>query len=235
MTDIAVRDEKRYLQALAKIQDLVLEQGLKPGDLLPPEQTLAAEFGMSRNVIREAIKSMEVMGIVRAVPGRGTEMLPFTMDYLLQSLLFFQVPGNEAIVRQMFNVRKHLELSYMRQAFDALRAEDIARLREIMDRIRVSYEEEGVFSELDREFHMTLFRPIGNVVLESVLNAIWAVDVRFQLEEKRPHLPESVAKHEAIVQALEQYDFMAFARAMDHHFSSGKYTKSDSYEEEKDR
>ncbi|MBR2823184.1 MAG: FadR family transcriptional regulator [Clostridia bacterium] len=229
---MAARDQKLYLQVMRQIHELVLDRQLKPGDLLPPEQTLAADFHVSRNVVREAIKSMEVMGIVRAVAGRGTELLPFRMDYFLQGMLFFRVPGNERAVRQMFDVRKNLELSYMRQAFYALTREDILHLREVVDRIRVSYEEEGLFADLDREFHLSLFRPLKNEVLDSLMNAIWEVDVRFQLEQKRPHLAGSVAKHEAIVKALEEYDFIAFAKAMEYHFSSGKYTRDDSYMEE---
>ncbi len=225
-------DQKLYVQVLSQIHQLILDRGLKPGDLLPPEQVLAAEFGVSRNVVREAIKSMEVMGIVRAVAGRGTELLSFSMEYILQSMLFFQVPGNESTVRQMFDVRKHLELSYMRDAFYSLGKEDILHLREIVDQIRVSYEQEGLFSELDREFHLTLFRPLKNAVLDSLMNAIWEVDVRFQLEEKRPHLADSVAKHEAVVQSLEAHDFIGFVKAMEYHFTSGKYSHPGSYEEE---
>ena len=50
-------DQKLYVQVLRQIHQLILDRGLKPGDLLPPEQVLAAEFGASRNVVREAIKS----------------------------------------------------------------------------------------------------------------------------------------------------------------------------------
>ena len=228
---MAERNEKRYLQVLDQINRLVLERDMKPGDLLPPENALAAEFHVSRNVVREAIKSMEVMGVVRAVPGRGTELVPFSMDYLFRIMLFFQVPGNENTVRQMFDVRKALEMSYMHQAFYALSRDDVARLRQIMDKIRDSYEQEGVFAELDREFHLSLFRPLKNDVLYNLMDAIWEIDVRFQLEKKRPHLAGSVAKHEAIVKALEEYDYLAFAKAMEYHFSSGKYTRSDSYTE----
>ncbi len=232
---MGTRDEKLYLRVLQQIHGLVVEQGLKPGDLLPPEQTLAAAFHVSRNVVREAIKSMEVMGIVRAVAGRGTEIRPFSMDYFLQGMLFFRVPGNEPAVRQMFDVRKNLELSYMRQAFYALQKEDVIHLREIVDKIRVSYEEEGTFADLDREFHMSLFRPLKNEVLDSLMSAIWEVDVRFQLEKKRPHLAGSVAKHEAIVAALEKYDYFSFAKAMEYHFSSGKYSPGDAYWEEPEK
>ena len=53
----------------------------------------------------------------------------------------------------------------------------------------------------------------------------------FELEKKHPHLSESVEKHEAIAWALENLDYRAFARAMERHFSSGKYLPGDSYEE----
>ena len=64
---------------------------LKPGDLLPSEAELSREIGVSRNVIREAIKSMELMGMVEACPGRGTEVREFTMDFVFQNALFFRL------------------------------------------------------------------------------------------------------------------------------------------------
>ena len=64
--------EKRYITAFREIHDYILRHQLKPGDLLPSEAELSREIGVSRNVIREAIKSMELMGMVEACPGRGT-------------------------------------------------------------------------------------------------------------------------------------------------------------------
>ena len=228
---MAERDEKLYLRVFREIRSLIISENMQPGEFLPAEHAIAARLGVSRNVVREAIKSMELMGMVKAVPGRGTEIQTFSLDFVMQNVLFFHVAGNDEPVREMFDIRKRLELSYMRDAFQALEKEDIRELRDIVDRIRVSYEQEGVFSELDRAFHMTLFRSLHNSVLNSVMDAIWAVDVGFQLEEKRPHLSSSVAKHEAIVKALEEYDYIAFAKAMERHFSSGKYTRAGSYTE----
>jgi DNA-binding FadR family transcriptional regulator len=50
----------------------MLRNGLKAGDLLPTEQAMSEMLGVSRNVLREAIKSMELMGMVSACPGKGT-------------------------------------------------------------------------------------------------------------------------------------------------------------------
>ena len=225
------KQEKLYAQTFRQIRSYIIRNNLQPGDLLPTEQQLCAELGVSRNVLREAIKSMEVMGMVSASPGRGTVIMPFNLDFVMQNVLFFRVGEDDARVREMFGIRKALELGYMRQAFLALEPADVKYIRICAQQIRRDYEQAGLFAQADREFHMALFRPLGNSVLSSLLNAIWMVDANFQLEEKSPHLEYSVAKHEAIADALEQYDFFAFARAMEAHFSSGKYSQSNTYEE----
>ena len=225
------KNEKLFLQAFRQIRAYIIENKLGAGDQLPTEKQLCEELGVSRNVLREAIKSMELMGMVSASPGRGTVVMPFNLDFVLQNVLFFRVGGRDESVREMFGIRKTLELGYMYQAFHALTKDDVAFLRQCAVRIRESYREEGVFSAADRDFHMALFRPLNNTVLNSALDAIWAVDVGFQLDLKRPHMEYSVRKHEAIVDALENYDYFAFAKAMEAHFSSGKYSSDESYEE----
>ena len=225
------KDEKLFIQTFREIRSYIIQNDLKPGDLLPTEQNMCQALGVSRNVLREAIKSMELTGMVKACPGRGTEVQAFSLDFIFQNVLFFHVGGEDARVRQMFGIRKMLELGYMRQAFRALGEEDLRELRACAQRIRSGWEDCNLFVEADRDFHMTLFRPLNNGVLNSLLNAIWAVDKGFDLEKKSPHLATSVVKHEAIVDALEKYDYRAFAKAMEAHFSSGKYLMSDSYEE----
>ncbi|MBQ6384155.1 MAG: FadR family transcriptional regulator [Clostridia bacterium] len=224
--------EKRFIVAFREIHDYMMRHQLKPGDLLPSEAELSREIGVSRNVIREAIKSMELMGMVEACPGRGTEIREFSLDFIFRHALFFRMAEDESLVRQMFDIRKTLELGYMRQAFDSIPKEKIAKMREIATQMRSSWEESGAFAKEDREFHQTLFGSVGNPVLMSLLDAIWAVDTGYQLEEKLPHLASSVVKHEAIVDALEEYDYLKFAHAMYRHYSSGKYVpKNDTYEE----
>ena len=230
MPDIS-RNEKLYIQTFREIRSYIMENKLGPGDLLPTEQQLCAQLGVSRNVLREAIKSMELMGMVRACPGRGTEVRQFSLDFIFQNVLFFHMDGQEKHVREMFSIRKALEMSFMRQAFDSITKEDIAEMRACATEIRQRWEKGEMFEEADRRFHTALFRSLNHSVLNSVLDAIWAADTGFQLEAKMPHLASTVTKHERIVDALEQYDYLAFAKAMLAHYSSGKYTQTDSYEE----
>ncbi len=225
------RDEKLYIQAFREIRSYIILNDLKDGDLLPTEKTLCEKLGVSRNVLREAIKSMELMGMVRACPGRGTEVCGFSMDFVFQNVLFFRIGEDDPSVREMFAIRRILELNYAPLAFAALTEKDIAALEDCVRRLRRSYEETGFFGEEDREFHMLLVRPLNNSVLNSLLNAIWSVDVTFQLEQKKPHLSDSVVKHEKIVEALKRGDRKAFEEALQRHFSSGKYLEESGYRE----
>lgn len=101
--------------------------------MLPTEQAMCERWGVSRNVLREAIKSMELMGMVQACPGRGTQVKDFNLDFIFQNVLFFNMgrPEDDARVREMFGIRKMLELGYMRQAFKALSGEDIAYMQQM--------------------------------------------------------------------------------------------------------
>lgn len=226
------RDDKLYIRTYREIRKYIVQNNLQPGDLLPTEQKLCETLGVSRNVLREAIKSMELMGMVRACPGKGTEVQAFNLDFILQNVLFFQVgPQEEHSIREMFGVRKVLELAYMRQAFHAMTEEDVRALRSLADAMRDNWSRGVFFIQEDKDFHLTLFRSLHNDVLLSLLEAIWSVDDGFELEKKQPHLEQTVTKHEAIVAALENHSYPAFARAMEAHFSSGKYLCMTSYEE----
>ena len=226
------RDDKLYIRTYREIRKYIVQNNLQPGDLLPTEQKLCETLGVSRNVLRESIKSMELMGMVRACPGKGTEVQAFNLDFILQNVLFFQVgPQEEHSIREMFGVRKVLELAYMRQAFHAMTEEDVRALRSLADAMRDNWSRGVFFIQEDKDFHLTLFRSLHNDVLLSLLEAIWSVDDGFELEKKQPHLEQTVTKHEAIVAALENHSYPAFARAMEAHFSSGKYLGMTSYEE----
>ena len=206
-----LKEDKLYIQTFREIRSYIITHELKAGDSLPTEQAMCQMLGVSRNVLREAIKSMELMGMIQSCPGRGTVVKEFNQEMLM--------------------IRKAIELSYMRQAYLALTSEDIRNIRESLEAIKAKWEQRIFFHADDKVFHMTLFRHLNNSVLNSLLEAIWSVDENFQREEKSKHLDDTIGKHEAIVDALERHDYEAFAKAMEAHFASGKYSGLNSFEE----
>lgn len=223
MQNVNQREEKLYIQTFREIRKYIIRNKLQPGDMLPTEQEMCQRLGVSRNVLREAIKAMELMGMVQACSGKGTMVRPFNLDFVFHNVLFFTVGDGDRAAEEMFGVRRMLELAYMRPAFQAMGEEDVKRIRELADAISQRWSEGEIFAAEDREFHLTLFKALDNSVLNSMLEAIWAVDTGFGLEERMSHMAQSVENHQEIARALEDYNYRAFAKAMEAHFSTGKY------------
>lgn len=226
-----LKEEKLYIQTFREIRGYIIRNELRAGDPLPTEQAMCQMLGVSRNVLREAIKSMELMGMIQSSPGRGTVVKEFNLDFIFQNVLFFTVGEEKNHIKEMLGIRKTIELSYMRQAYLALTSEDILNIRQSLETIKAKWQQHIFFHADDKAFHMTLFRHLNNSVLNSLLDAIWAVDENYKPDEKAKHLENTIGKHEAIVVALENHDYEAFAKAMEHHFASGKYSDLNSFEE----
>lgn len=226
-----LKEEKLYIQAFREIRRYIITNDLKPGDLLPSEQKICDMLGVSRNVLREAIKSMELMGMVTACPGRGTMVKEFNLDFVFQNVLFFKVGDERPAIREMLMIRKTIELGYMRQAFMTLTQEDIQNIRRTLETIKAKWQNRVFFHADDKAFHMALFKHLNNGVLNSLLDAIWAVDESYRPEAKIKYLSGTISKHENIVLALEKHDYKAFSQAMIKHFASGKYLDADTFEE----
>ena len=231
MTKSKRNGEKLYVQVFRQVRGYIIENNLKPGDLLPTEQAMSEMLGVSRNVLREAIKSMEIMGMLSAQAGRGTVLHDFNLDFVMQNVVFAAASDVDSTIIEMLDIRKKLELGYMRQAYSTLQDEDIKRMRSIMTAIRAHWEQDRFFHSDDRDFHMTLFSRIENTSMLSLMAAIWDVDANFKTEEKIPHLDETIIKHENIVRALEARNEEAFEAAMMAHFASGKYSYKNSFAE----
>lgn len=227
------KEDKLYIQTFREIRSYIIRNNLTEGDALPTEQKMCEMLGVSRNVLREAIKSMELMGMIQSCPGRGTIIKAFNLDYVFQNVLFFTVGEEKRSIKEMLGIRKAIELSYMRDAYLALTDSDIRKIRAALEAIKEKWEQHIFFHADDKAFHMALFCHLKNSVLTSLLEAIWAVDENFQPEEKFKHLGNTIAKHENIVLALENHDYEAFSKAMEAHFASGKYSSAsvNSFEE----
>ncbi len=223
--------EKLYSWVFRQIRAYILQNNMQPGDLLPIEQTMADMLNVSRNVLREAIKAMELIGLVSAQPGIGTVLMEFNLDFVFQNIIFASVGEEDKTVSEMLDIRKKLELGYVRKAYETLEEEDVKRVRLAYERIKASWGMQQFYHADDREFHLALFAKVENSILISMMEAIWDVDANFKTEEKFKHMDDSIIKHENIVRALENRNFEAFEAAMMAHFASGKYSNSASFAE----
>lgn len=217
------RGDKLYVHVFNQIRNLIAERGLRTGDKLPTEQELCQMLGVSRNVVRESIKAMEIMGMVKSVAGRGCEIQEFSTEMLFESLFFFMGVSDPGLYFTILALRKKLELSYLEEAFYAIRDEDIREIRGVLSQCMHNWERNHFFHADDMRFHMAVFKPLKNRVLDSLLEAIWKVDEAFHPPRELSFEIQNIEKHENIVRALEEGSLEGFRQAMEEHFRTGKY------------
>ena len=154
-----------------EILGLVLRGELVRGDRLPPEREIAAQHGVSRNVVREAINRLAAMNIVDVRHGAGTFVATLDMDSLVEPLEF-AVRLDPATVETLLEARLILEPPIARLA--AKRAQPDA-LQELDERVAESARathDPSRFLEIDIEIHRVIVRMAANPFLVRLMDSL---------------------------------------------------------------
>ena len=171
-------------EAIEKIKSMIVSGTLQPGDRLPREADLAAELGLSRSSLREAVKALSLMNILDVRRGDGTyvtslqppllsKALSFIVDFhrdgtvlefLLEALSFIVDFHRNATVLEFLEVRRILEPEAAAMAAERISPAEIAGLRELLDRLGPDPEVEDLVAN-DLEFHRRISACSGNSVL----------------------------------------------------------------------
>jgi DNA-binding FadR family transcriptional regulator len=204
----------------AAIKQYVLDQRLRPNDLLPPEGRLAEELGVSRTSVREAVKALESIGLLEARPGVGLVVRPFSLHPILDNLAYSILFDHSTVV-ELLDVREGLEAVFVKRVAATMTPDHLRVLRSVVDRMGERAAQGQTFPEEDRFFHRLLYRQLGNDLLLKLLDVFWEVWQRLREEVMRPESFDPIRTwegHRRIVEALERRDGAAARRAVVAHF-----------------
>src|SRR5437879_9494581 len=123
-----VRKTRIYEEVASQIQRLITDGRLRPGDHLPPERDLAEMFGVSRTSVRDAIRVLEMGGLVEPRHGEGTIVREGPIDAIV-SPLAGALAASKDLTADLFDMRKMLEPPLARAAALRATAEDLDALR----------------------------------------------------------------------------------------------------------
>ena len=221
----AVEQRRTFEQVLVQVEEAIISGGLKPGDRLPPERDLAQTFGVSRASVREALRVLEMFGVIVARRGTGLDsgsIVATSAQNGLESALRLHVGLLRIPTRDMVEVRALLEQQAARRAAERIDDNMTARLHEIVAGMRAAT---GIaeFNELDTEFHVEIARVSGNALLPVLMEALRGTMRLAMLEgferladwrTERDHL---VGEHEAMIGFIESGDKEAAGAAMQGH------------------
>ncbi len=142
-------------EAIEKIKHMILSGRIRPGEKLPREADLAAELGLSRNSLREAVKALSLINVLDVRQGDGTYATSLQPSLLLEALSFIVDFHRDDSVLEFLQVRRILEPAATAMAALAMRDEDRAKLGDILNATAIHSPVDD-FVAADLEFHRTI-------------------------------------------------------------------------------
>lgn len=216
-----IKTKRLYEEIVEQIRALMAEGELKPGDRLLSERDLAERLQVSRPSVREAIRSLQLMGFVEIRRGGGTFVRDTNADGIIQPLAMFLALERSSLL-EMFEVRRTFETAAARMAAERASAEELGRMAAALDamRDRVGARDPEKGEEADVEFHFAVAEATHNALLVRLFRTLSveftrAVSVaRRQLYGVEGNPRKLVAQHRRIYAAIERHDPEGAARAM---------------------
>ncbi|UFU06188.1 FadR family transcriptional regulator [Ruania halotolerans] len=194
-----------------------------PGQILPTEAELTAEFGVSRTVIRETMKRLQEKGMITVAQGRGTHVQPITSWNVLDPLVLSTMISNDRTLGVLD------DLSVVRSALEAEMAGDAAAtvddqtrliLRERIENMAESVSDSSVFRDADVQFHLAVMDLSGNALAANIARALILHAVhsdRYTGLDPTRAFELTLAEHEAVVEAIDAGDARRAREAMRDH------------------
>lgn len=202
------------------IREFILDNNLKSGDALPPETQLTKQLGVSRNAVREAVKALELVGIVEVRRGSGLFVGDFSLEPLLDNLPYGLMSDLQEL-RELLEIRQVLEIGMVEHVIAHRTDEQIETLRQIVERMRSRAEQKKAFPKEDREFHQRMLQNAENGILLKLLDVFWLTYNRashtIDIEDYDPM--STYRDHVEIVDAIAAGDVERTKRALEKHYT----------------
>jgi GntR family transcriptional regulator, transcriptional repressor for pyruvate dehydrogenase complex len=222
-TDLRPVDRSREsltAEIARRLLDYLLSGKLKPGERIPSERKLSEALGVGRSVVREALKSLTVLGLIDVRPGDGTFLKRTDSELLPQVIEWGLLLGAKRIT-DLVEARHHLEVVLAGLAAERRTESDLEELQRFVARMeRTNDPEECVAADV--AFHLGIARSAGNQSLLQVMRGIRGL---LQVWIRRVmQSPDSVeptrAEHGAVFEAISRRDPDGARSAMEAHMTA---------------
>ncbi|NGU65859.1 FadR/GntR family transcriptional regulator [Clostridium perfringens] len=217
-----VKNMKVYEQVVDQIKEMVRVGQIKKGDKLPTERVMAEELQVSRTSIREAMRALEVVGLIESRQGAGNYIREEFDDVLLEplSIVFMLQNGTN---KDIFELREVLELSTIFLSVMRISDEELKKLGELVERFKTSRDEEENV-KIDSEFHSIIVKGANNVLITNLLEGVSELVDKFISEGRRAILSDEGNRgklldfHEKIYLAIKNRDaYSAYTHMQEHY------------------
>ncbi|MFC1417993.1 FadR/GntR family transcriptional regulator [Streptacidiphilus cavernicola] len=195
-------------EAIGKIKEMIISGRVRPGEKLPREADLAAELGLSRNSLREAVKALTLVNVLDVRQGDGTYATSLAPSLLLEALSFIIDFHRDDTVLDFLEVRRILEPAATAMAAHRMSEPERENLRKVLEAVTADTPVEELVAA-DLEFHRQIALGAGNPVLASLVDNMSGPTSRARVWRgmtERGALARTLAEHRAIYDAIQARD-----------------------------
>ncbi len=213
-----VRRSKVYEEVAARIRRLIADGSLKPGDKLPAERELASMLGVSRTSVRDAIRTLEVTGLLEPRQGEGTIVRELSTKNLVAPLASALLTRRD-LLADLLAVRKMLEPPIAREAARHATPDEIRQMETILARQAAKVEAGSLTIDEDSRFHDVIARASRNQIVLKVVDVLMDLvrEGRERSLQVKGRPQRSLRGHRQILEAIRRHDGDAAERAMLNH------------------
>jgi GntR family transcriptional repressor for pyruvate dehydrogenase complex len=212
-----IRRNKVYEEVAQQIERLILKK-LKPGDKLPSERELAEMLRVSRSSIRDAIRGLELMGLVEPRQGAGTIVREVSTDAVANPFAN-ALKRRRELVGELLDFRKMLEPPLAARAAIHASPDEVIEMEEILRRQEQKQLQGDAAVAEDAEFHYSIALAADNSVVLKVLDIVMDLlrDTRERSLQVQGRPQKSLAGHRRVLAAIKRRDAEAAKAAMRRH------------------
>lgn len=223
-----IRTKRLHEHVAERLQALILERRLQPGDKLPSERELQTIFGIGRPAVREALLMLQHAGLVTLRSGRPAMVASADPQNILNEVSlavehFLADPGG---VREIQAARRLLECGIAHQAARICTEDDLGEMREILERAAMLVDDPIAFEQEDMAFHLAIVKTSNIRLFEVLFTAItgWLREQR-SVALSLPGQPHNtIREHRAVYDAIASRDPAAAMAAMEAHMTQVEVT-----------
>ena len=221
MTDLAAKGRRLYEDIVQEFSSLIRQGVLKPGERLPSERVLADQLQVSRSSVREALRSLELQGLVISKRGSGTFINTDNLESMVALLASTLTSGADTL-KHIFEMRHMLEPQIAALAAQRANEQEVAELESILEEQVKEIADGGTGVDSDTAFHFAMASATHNSALVKVISAVEDILRRSRNQSlQEPGRPQrSLASHREILGMIHSGDAAGARRAMEYHLTT---------------